>query len=122
MMAAFLIELGVARERILIEDASRSTAENAEQAQAAAGAGGKWLLVTSAFHMPRAVGAFRAAGLDVIPAPTDWRHDVSPGRPLRAAERLEIVDIAAKEWIGLLAYRVAGRTDALFPGPGTDNP
>jgi len=122
MMAEFLVEMGVARERILIEDASRSTAENAEQALAAAGPGGKWLLVTSAFHMPRAVGAFRAAGLEVIPAPTDWRHDASPSRQLRAAERLETVDIATKEWIGLLAYRIAGRTDALFPGPGTDAP
>src|SRR4029077_15074082 len=66
---------GVARERILLEARSRNTIENAifskEIAQPKAGE--RWLLVTSAFHMPRAIGVFRKAGFAVEAYPVDWR-------------------------------------------------
>jgi uncharacterized SAM-binding protein YcdF (DUF218 family) len=116
-MADLLVELGVSRDRIVLESQSRTTAENA--AFIAQHATDKRLfLVTSAFHMPRAVGTFRKAGLDVIAAPADWR--VEDGGPLllfSASENLRKVDIAAREYIGLLAYWLTGRTDELFPGP-----
>lgn len=113
--------LGIAPERLLLEDRSRNTAENAAftrdlvQPQP----GERWLLVTSAFHMPRAVGCFRAVGFEVIPWPVDYR--TSGGGDVwrffsRASEGLRRVDLAAKEWAGLLAYSITGRTSAFLPG------
>ena len=79
----------------------------------------RWLLVTSASVMPRAVGCFRAAGFQVKPYPVEFRTTrtdpfitFAPG-----SEALRELDKAAKEWIGLVAYRLMGRTDALFPRP-----
>jgi len=116
-MADLLVELGVSADRIVLESQSRTTAENA--AFIAQKAGGKrLLLVTSAFHMPRSVGTFRKAGLDVIAAPTDWRvQDNPPPLLFSASENLRKVDLAAREYFGLLAYWLSGRSDALFPGP-----
>ena len=73
--------LGVASSRLLMERQSRNTQENAEfsKAMVAPKPGERWLLVTSAFHMPRSVGLFRKAGFAVEPYPVDWRvggHDV----------------------------------------------
>ena len=116
-MADLLVELGVSRDRIVLESQSRTTAENAAFIAQKAG-GTRLLLVTSAFHMPRSVGTFRKAGLDVIAAPTDWRvTDNTPLLLFSASENLRKVDIAAREDIGLLAYWITGRTDALLPGP-----
>jgi len=76
-----------------------------------------WLLVTSAMHMPRAVGCFRFAGFRVEPYPIEIPSSnpfagFDPGPPA-----LYDLDTAAREWIGLIAYRLMGKTDALFPGP-----
>jgi uncharacterized SAM-binding protein YcdF (DUF218 family) len=71
-----------------------------------------WLIVTSAFHIPRAIGLFRKAGFEAIAYRTPWQWDFDPGRNLRTFE------IAVHEWIGLLAYWGTGRIDQLFPGPG----
>ena len=78
----------------------------------------RWLLVTAAMHMPRAVGCFRVAGFQVEPYPVEFKTDDShpfagfiPG-----PQALYDLDTAAKEWIGLIAYRLMGKTDALFPG------
>ena len=79
------------------------------------------MLVTSAWHMPRSVGVFRKAGFEVVPFPVDylsdneWEDYVRPY--LRAPRGLGIADNAFKEWVGLVAYRLAGYTDELFPGP-----
>jgi uncharacterized SAM-binding protein YcdF (DUF218 family) len=80
----------------------------------------RWLLVTSAFHMPRAVGCFRVAGFQVEPYPVGFRtgcpsHQFAPYAT--GPEAFFNLDLAAKEWIGLIAYRLMGRTNALFPGP-----
>jgi uncharacterized SAM-binding protein YcdF (DUF218 family) len=79
----------------------------------------RWLLVTSALHMPRSVGCFRTAGFQVVPYPVEFRSVRS--RPFAkfapGSEALNHLDAAAKEWIGLAAYRLMGKTDALFPGP-----
>ena len=71
----------------------------------------RWVLVTRALHMPRAVGCFRTAGIQVEPYPVEFTHPFGPG-----SEALKDFDTAAKEWIGLVAYRLMGKTDALFPG------
>jgi len=114
--------LGIAPQRLELEDRARNTAENAAFTRDVVrpAPGERWLLVTSAFHMPRAVGCFRAVGMAVIPWPVDYRtsgpDDAWRLFP-RASEGLRRVDLAAKEWAGLLAYYVTGRTNALLPGP-----
>jgi uncharacterized SAM-binding protein YcdF (DUF218 family) len=120
--AALFESLGVSRERLVMERRSRNTQENAEfsKAIAAPKSGERWLLVTSAYHMPRSVGLFRKAGFAVEPYPVDWRTgkgaDILRFSP-RALEGLERTDIGIREWIGLAAYWVTGKIDDLLPGP-----
>src|SRR5215469_11110570 len=66
---------GIARDRIILERRSRNTAENAAFSKELVGPkqGERWLLVTSAFHMPRSIGTFRKAGFAVEAYPVDWR-------------------------------------------------
>lgn len=116
-----LASLGLDTSRILFEDRSRNTHENAihtadrlqpDDSQT-------WLLVTTAMHMPRAVGAFRAAGFRVLAYPVDYRSSGEPGLSLLPSltTNLERLDYAAHEWLGLLTYRLLGRTGTLLPRP-----
>jgi uncharacterized SAM-binding protein YcdF (DUF218 family) len=120
--AAVFERLGVSRERLTMERRSRNTQENAEfsKAIAAPKSGERWLLVTSAYHMPRSVGLFRKAGFAVEPYPVDWRTgkggDILAFSPV-AVEGLERTDIGIREWMGLVAYWVTGKIDDLLPGP-----
>jgi uncharacterized SAM-binding protein YcdF (DUF218 family) len=115
--------LGVAKERVTLEAASRDTWENAlfTARLVQPRPGERWLLVTSAWHMPRAMGCFRKAGFAVEPWPVDYR---SPRKldltrwGTSVPEGLGRIDFVAKEYVGLLVYRLTGRTDALLPGPG----
>lgn len=115
--------LGISRDRLMMERRSRNTVENAELSKALAEpkSGERWLLVTSAFHMPRSVGLFRKAGFAVEPYPVDWR---SGGRrddllkfSVTAIEGLGRVEVAMREWMGLAAYWISGKTDQFLPGP-----
>jgi uncharacterized SAM-binding protein YcdF (DUF218 family) len=114
------ISFGIAPDRIVVEDQSRNTEENARFTARAIGPnpGTHWLLVTNAFHMPRAMGAFRKAGFDVSAFPVGWRadgwHDFFWPAP-SATENLRRVDVATREWLGLAVYRVFGFSDDLFP-------
>lgn len=118
----FWLELGGPPERMIFEDRSRNTWENAlfTRALAQPKPGDSWLLVTSAWHMPRAMGIFRRAGFRVIAYPVayrtfdnerDWTRLASP------SDRIGALDLAVREWVGLLAYRLTGKTNALFPAP-----
>lgn len=113
--------LGVAPERVVYESRSRNTFENAVMSRELAQPkrGERWLLVTSAHHMPRAIGIFRKAGFPVVAAPVDFRAPTGRRLPLARewSAGLGLFDMAAHEWIGLIAYRLTGRTDALLPGP-----
>ncbi len=114
--------LGVPRERLTIERRSRNTEENAEftKAIAAPKRGERWLLVTSAYHMPRSVGLFRKAGFAVEPYPVDWRIGGKADLLMFSAfsvDGLQHTDLAAHEWIGLLAYRMTGKINQLLPSP-----
>jgi uncharacterized SAM-binding protein YcdF (DUF218 family) len=117
--------LGVSKERLTLDRRARNTEENAEFAKALAGpkSGERWLLVTSAYHMPRSVGLFRKAGFAVEPYPVDWRL---AGRvdlltfSIISAEGLGRVDIGVREWMGLFAYWVTGKTGEFFPGPSPE--
>jgi uncharacterized SAM-binding protein YcdF (DUF218 family) len=114
--------LGVAHDRITAEEQSRNTVENAVFSRLIAQPkpGERWLLVTSAFHMPRSIAVFRAAGFPVEAYPVDWRTRgwADERRPfLSFTNGLTMTDTAAHEWVGLLVYRLTGRTTELFPAP-----
>jgi uncharacterized SAM-binding protein YcdF (DUF218 family) len=114
--------LGIPRARILLEDRSRNTVENAVFSKAIAQpkAGERWLLVTSAYHLPRAIGIFRKAEFAVEPYPVDWRTRglADALRPFPTmGEGLRRTDIAAREWVGLAAYWLTGQSSELFPAP-----
>ncbi len=126
-VARFSSVLGIEPGRLTIESQSRTTAENAAYTRAlvAPKAGERWLLVTSGWHMPRAIGSFRKAGFDVTAYPVDYRTSgpqdlVQPFGSI--SEGLRRFDVAAKEWAGLAAYWLAGRTSALFPAPASPSP
>lgn len=116
-----LDSFGIPRQRVLLEDRSRNTYENAEFTKALVKPkpGERWLLVTSAWHMARAVGCFRSVGFPVEAYPVDWhtrpRLHLSLSRKFGSG--LAGLDAAVHEWLGLLAYWITGRTSALFPAP-----
>jgi uncharacterized SAM-binding protein YcdF (DUF218 family) len=114
--------LGISRERLILERDSRNTYENGVNSKAlvAPKPGERWLLVTSAFHMPRSIGIFRKLGFPVEAYPTDWR--LAGRRDLYrfsafAVEGLQHTDLALREWMGLFAYWLTGKTSELLPGP-----
>lgn len=113
---------GIARDRIVLESRSRTTDENAAflRNMISPKPGERWLLVTSAFHMPRSIGVFRKAGFDVEAYPVDWRTRgwIDALQPFgRLSGGLSRCDVAVHEWLGLVAYWLTGRSDALFPAP-----
>jgi uncharacterized SAM-binding protein YcdF (DUF218 family) len=122
-LAGLLFEsFGIAKARIVLESKSRDTDENArftrELVQPKPGE--RWLLVTSAHHMPRSVGVFRAAGFPVEAFPVDYRTRgaIDMLRPFSTlGDGLRRTDTAAREWVGLVVYRMTGRTAELFPAP-----
>jgi uncharacterized SAM-binding protein YcdF (DUF218 family) len=104
---------GIAEARIVVEDQSRNTRENAVNSARIVRERGwqRLLLVTSAFHMQRAAGAFRAAGLsfDTLPVDFRWRDPARfPQSLLPRAESLAQSTLALHEWVGRLAYRWRG--------------
>jgi len=117
-----LVSLGVDRQRLTLENRATNTYQNALFSYDVARPVEKqqWLLVTSAGHMPRAMGVFRKVGFDVSPWPVDYRtrgpQDLTRFFS-KASEGWRRVDMAVHEWVGLMAYRVTGRTDNLFPSP-----
>jgi uncharacterized SAM-binding protein YcdF (DUF218 family) len=117
--ADVLVALGVPRERIEIERHSRNTFENAVDAAALAPlkAGDVYALVTSAFHMPRAVGCFRAAGFSVVADPVDYHWLGANELGFDVTGGLEALDLAVHEYFGLASYFALGRTSALWPSP-----
>ncbi len=118
--ADVLVALGVPRARIEIERQSRNTSENAVNAAALAHPkpGETWVLVTSAFHMPRAIGCFRVAGFAPLADPVDYRWLGQNELGFDPTGGLENLDLAVHEYFGLASYRWLRRTDALWPSPG----
>jgi uncharacterized SAM-binding protein YcdF (DUF218 family) len=119
---ALLQGLGIPKSRLTMERQSRNTKENAEFTKEIVKPkpGERWLLVTSAYHMPRSIGLFRKAGFPVEAYPVDWKVGTQEDLfkyYVVANDGLQLVDIGVREWLGLIAYRLAGRTDTLLPGP-----
>jgi len=120
--AALWRDLGVPADRIVLEREARNTWENAvltlKLVQPKPGE--TWLLITSASHMPRAMGVFRRAGWTaIIPWPVNYRTGSTLAAQTDASfpDRLREFEWSVREWVGLVAYHLMGRTDAVFPAP-----
>jgi MYXO-CTERM domain-containing protein len=113
-----LVSMGLDPRRIVLDDRSRNTYENAVDSKTVAkpAPGQTWVLVTSANHMPRAVGCFRAVGWQVVPDPVDYETSGAIVS-INFANNLDALMLAEHEWLGLVAYRLLGRIDSFFPGP-----
>ncbi|OZC34916.1 hypothetical protein B9Q17_09920 [Marinobacter vinifirmus] len=108
-MQRFMVDLGVPEQAILLEQQSRNTTQNAEHSAEILAEQGinRILLITSAYHMPRAKGLFQAQGLEVIPVATDqevlsrplWRDLLPETSALDSSSR------AIKEIVGRLVGR-----------------
>ncbi len=105
--------LGLPADRIIYEDKSRNTYENAVFGASLVKPGPerKWLLVTSAYHMPRALATFRKAGWNVFPAPADyWTTGEFRFMPsFEFSRHLRALNMAVHEYAGLAAYYLMGR-------------
>lgn len=117
----FFSSFGLPASRIVFENRARNTVENARYSYELVGPneGDTWLLVTSALHMPRAVGAFRGAGWSVIPYPVDYQSARRPAPIVDLSydviEELVQLDRVVTEWVALVAYRAFGWTPTLLP-------
>ena len=113
-------ELSLDERAILFESESRNTEENVMNSKALLNPqpDQDWILVTSAFHMPRAVGVFCQANWPVIPYPVDHRSNRNNllRLSLDFSKNLSLLEEAAHEWVGLIAYRITGRTDRFMAG------
>ena len=117
----YFVSFGIPAERIVTEEHSQTTEENARFTARLVNPtpSSRWLLVTSAYHMPRAMGAFRKSGFDVIAFPVGsrthgWGEMWRPADT--ATENLRRLDIAVHEWVGLVDYRMSGYSNELFAG------
>jgi uncharacterized SAM-binding protein YcdF (DUF218 family) len=120
----FMSQMGIAPDRITIEDKSRNTDENARFTAAIVHPepSQRWVIVTSAFHIPRAMGVFEKTGFNAIAYPVSfytlgrWSADLRLS--FKPERNLRVFEIALHEWIGLAAYWLSGRSDHLFPSAG----
>lgn len=120
--APLLKSWGLDIGRVTFEADSRNTFENAifSKALIKPGPDDKWILITSAFHMPRAMGVFRSAGWNVLPAPVEYltTGDERLFVPqFRFGAGINAFSHAVHEWLGLSFYWLTGRTDTLIPAP-----
>jgi uncharacterized SAM-binding protein YcdF (DUF218 family) len=116
----FFQQQGLDTRRIVFEDRSRNTYENVlfSKAIVKPRLGQKWLLVASAQDVPRCVGIFHNLGWSVIPIPVAYKSDPNIGEDF--ANNLSTLNRSTHEWLGLVVYRLTGKTDQLYPSP--ENP
>jgi uncharacterized SAM-binding protein YcdF (DUF218 family) len=116
-MKRWAVRLGVPESAIIVEDRSKTTYENAVQSKAVLGAG-HILLVTAAYHLPRAVGLFEQQGLIVTPVACGYEAKHTSAQAwaqstlfdfLPSAKALLLTTQAVEEVAGMLIYRIAGK-------------
>jgi uncharacterized SAM-binding protein YcdF (DUF218 family) len=118
---AFFAAFGIGPQRLIREEQSRTTFENAVNTKDLLTANGleNCALVTSAFNMPRAIGLLRRLGIEVVPWPADYRTSgqVRLGFDFtQPSLNAQLTTTAAREWIGLIGYYLSGRTPTILPG------
>ena len=107
LVGAFYQQQGLAMARVRLENGSRTTRENAQQVAKMLGERCKqpWLLVTSAWHMPRSMAEFEAVGCQVTPYPVDFRTgNFTSLSEYSLAFSLVRWQVALHEWLGLWVY------------------
>lgn len=116
-------QLGMDVDRIIFETESRNTYENAINSfdMVKPNSNENWVLITSAFHMPRSAGVFKKANWRVIPYPVDYQTKgyQEYGWHSDGLSEIEFVAYGLREWLGLVAYWISGKTENIFPGPDT---
>ncbi|MBT3237698.1 MAG: YdcF family protein [Rhodospirillaceae bacterium] len=121
VVGPLLESLGISSERMIYENRSRNTYENAVYSRELVEPkpGETWILITSAFHTPRAVGSFRKAGWPVVPWPVDFNMTADESLRLGFSLRGGFGSLSSglHEWLGLIFYRLTGKTDSFFPAP-----
>lgn len=122
LIRPFLASMRINLERVTFEGESRNTVENAQFTYELMKPKptDNWILITSAFHMPRAIGCFRKAGWETIPYPVDYgtmANDERPSLHFNFTKGLSYLNAAVHEALGLIAYYITGKTDDLFPAP-----
>lgn len=115
VMVELLINGGVPQDVIALDSNSANTSQSPQQL-ASTLVGTEFFLVTSAGHMPRAMGVFRKLGLSPVPVPTDFQLPQDPlsASMLPSPFHLQVSDLAVHEYVGLVWYRITGRTDTLW--------
>lgn len=110
---SLLTDLGVRKERLVLEIKSRNTYENFKLLMPLLSSNERYLLVTSAFHMPRSVAIAQKMGIEVLPYPVDYRSNRADMRhvELNLFDHLKSLEPAVSEWVGILAYRITGKID-----------
>lgn len=115
----FFTQAGIDLSRIRFETKSYNTHKNAVESKTLIknDEPDKWFLVTSAFHMPRSVGAFQHADINIQPYPVDYKTNLNFGGFLNFnfSENFQRFDLAIHEYVGLLSYYITNRSNALFP-------
>ena len=108
----FFTAQGIPAQQLLYESASRTTFENALLSKTVPGVNPAqpWLLMTSAWHMPRAMATFRKTGWNVTAYPVDFRAGLhTPWTQYSMDQGAKKWKLVLHEWLGLLAYRMSGR-------------
>jgi uncharacterized SAM-binding protein YcdF (DUF218 family) len=114
--------MGIDASRVIFERRSRNTFEDVVIAKATVhpSSSETWILVDSAFHMPRSVGLFRAQNWRIVPYPVNFQigtSRVDSAWNIGFTQNLDWLSTALKEWVGMLANRLLGHSGSLFPGP-----
>lgn len=115
----YFLQAGISSERLLIEDKARNTAENAMYSRKLVDlqANETWIVITTAYHMPRAIGVFCQQDWSVIPYPVD--HQTLPSKLYQPGYSLiwhaNHLVMASHEWLGLLYYYLTDKTHQLLP-------
>ena len=117
----FFEQMGLDTSRIIFDSQSRNTQENVENALQLVQLGKKekWVLITSAWHIPRSVGIFRKLNWQVIPYPVDFKTNGKFEMSISLPSLLNLHKFSnvVYEWLGLFYYWLMDRTSELFPGP-----
>lgn len=112
-------QLGGLNTTVLYEENSRNTYENAVNSYQvfAVEPGTNWILITSANHMPRAIGSFAAAGwTGIVPYPVDYQTPKTGYTKLwDMGYGVSLMRHSLHEYVGLLVYYLTGRSTALLP-------
>jgi uncharacterized SAM-binding protein YcdF (DUF218 family) len=117
----FFTSIGLLESRGIYEDQSRNTFENGvfTQRLIKPKTSERWILITSARHMPRSMGVFRQLGWNLIPYPVDYftKGVGKLGLQFNLKNGLGSLHSGLREWMGLAVYRILDRTNEFFPGP-----